>query len=46
MLGICFFTQGGENTGELIWEGEKGVGNLLGNAEFLFGSLVIFGSVV
>jgi len=25
MLGICFFTQGGECTGELIWEGDKGI---------------------
>jgi hypothetical protein len=24
MLGICFFTQGGEYTGEPVWEGEKG----------------------
>jgi hypothetical protein len=26
MLGICFFTQGGEYTGEPVWEGEKGGG--------------------
>jgi hypothetical protein len=25
MLGICFFTYGGEYTGEPVWEGEKGV---------------------
>jgi len=25
MLGICFFIQGGEYTGESVWEGEKGV---------------------
>ncbi|MFN4872548.1 MAG: hypothetical protein ACK5JP_01930 [Akkermansiaceae bacterium] len=25
MLGICFFIQGGEYTGEPVWEGEKGV---------------------
>jgi hypothetical protein len=25
MLGICFFTYRGEYTGELVWEGEKGV---------------------
>ena len=32
MLGICFFTQRGEYTGELVWEGEKGVG-LVGRRE-------------
>jgi len=26
MLGICFFTYSGEYTGEVVWEGEKGVG--------------------
>ena len=25
MLGICFFTYSGEYTGEVVWEGEKGV---------------------
>ena len=34
MLGICFFTQGGEYTGEPVWEGEKGVVARIG----LFGS--------
>jgi hypothetical protein len=27
MLGICFFTQLGEYTGEPLWEGKKGVVN-------------------
>jgi hypothetical protein len=39
MLGICFFTQGGEYTGEPVWEGEKGgageKGRFLVKAEML-----------
>ena len=29
MLGICFFIQGGEYTAEPIWEGGKGVADIL-----------------
>jgi hypothetical protein len=39
LLGICFFTYGGEYTGEPVWEGEKGVpgekGRFLVKAEML-----------